>query len=138
MNGRLSRRATLALGSVDVVTAAIVVFGVFVALPARWWPVDGVAAVLALIELVSGVCLLVRAPWALVLARAAATVALTVGLVAVTVLAMTASWLSGVYGPVGRGGGIVLALVAVLAFPYLVGLPIAQLLWLGPRSTPGR
>jgi hypothetical protein len=138
MNGTLSRRASLVLGSVDVVTAAVVVFGVFVALPARWWPVDGVAAVLAAIELASGVGLFVRARWAAAVARAAAGVAFAVGLVTVSALAVTASWLSGVYGPVGRGGGIVLALVALLVLPYLVGLPIAQLAWLGPRSATGR
>jgi hypothetical protein len=48
----------------------------------------------------------------------------------VTVLAVTASWLSGVYGPVGAGGAVVLVLVAALALPYLVVLPVVQLVWL--------
>ena len=48
-------------------------------------------------------------------------------------LALTASWLSGVYGSVGMGGGIILALVAALALPYLVVLPCVELLCIGPR-----
>jgi hypothetical protein len=49
-------------------------------------------------------------------------------------LALTASYLSGVYGPVGRGGAVILTLSAALALPYLVLLPVAQLVWLGPRA----
>ncbi len=62
----------------------------------------------------------------------ACVTALALGLFAVTVVAVTASWLSGIYGPVGRGGAIILALVAALALPYLVVLPVVQLVWLRP------
>jgi hypothetical protein len=129
----LSRRTTFVLATVDILTAALVLFGVFVALPARWWPVDGVAAVLAAAKVASGIGLFVRASWAERVARVAAALALGVGLFAASALAVTASWLSGVYGPVGRGGAIVLALTAALVLPYLVALPIAELLWLGPK-----
>jgi hypothetical protein len=128
----LSRRAALVFGIADLLTAAVVGLGVFVALPARWWPVDLAAAVLAALELVAGVALLVRATWAERAARAASAVALGLGLFLVTVLAVTASWLSGVYGPVGAGGAIILTLVAVLALPYLVVLPAVELVWLRP------
>ncbi|MGD0527512.1 MAG: hypothetical protein ABSE49_20385, partial [Polyangiaceae bacterium] len=107
----LSRRAALVLGIADLLTAAAVGLGVFVALPARWWPVDVAAAVLTALELGAGVGLLVRATWAERAARAASAVALALGLFLVTVLAVTASWLSGVYGPVGAGGAIILTLV---------------------------
>jgi hypothetical protein len=50
----------------------------------------------------------------------------------VATLAITASFLSGIYGPVGRGGALILALAAALALPYLIVLPSAQLVWLGP------
>jgi hypothetical protein len=59
-----------------------------------------------------------------------AAFALALGLALVTWLALTASWLSGVYGPVGRGGALLLAFVAALALPYLVVLPAVQLVWL--------
>jgi hypothetical protein len=130
----LTRRAALVIGAADLVTAALVAYGVFVGLPARWWPVDTAAAGLATLQLASGVGLLAGTPWAVRAARAAGVVALAVGLLAVSVLALTASWLSGIYGPVGRGGAIVLAFVAALVLPYLVVLPIMQLLWLYPNA----
>lgn len=132
------RSTALVLGFANALTAGLVVFGVFVALPTRWLPVDGAAAVLALIQGASAVGLLGGASWAAPVARAAGAIALGLGLLAVTALATTASWLSGVYGPVGRGGSIVLALVAALVFPYLVVLPVVQLLHLRapPRNAP--
>lgn len=146
-----SSRAALVFGIADFVTAALIVFGVFVALPARWWPVDSVAAALAGLKLASSSTLLVATAgaarqgartwghspvdrWARHLASAAAAAALAVGLCLVTALAVTASWLSGVYGSVGRGGAVVLALVAALTLPYLVVLPAVELLWFVPKS----
>jgi hypothetical protein len=131
------RRHRLLFAGVNIATALLVTFGVFVALPTRWWPVDAAAGALALLQLASGGGLLASAPWAAKLARVASAVALALGLFAVTVLAITASWLGGVYGPVGRGGAIVLALVAALTLPYLVVLPLVQLVWLRPPSREG-
>jgi len=132
----LSRRAAVVFGVADLVTAALVAVGVFVALPARWAPVDVCAAVVIAADVASGVGLLRGAPWAARVARAASALALTLGLALVTTLAVTASWLSGVYGPVGKGGALVLGLVAALALPYLVVLPVVRLLWL--RRAPDR
>jgi hypothetical protein len=128
----LARRTRIVLATADLLTAALVVFGVFVGLPTRWWPVDTAAIALVAIEVASGVGLFAGTRWAVRVARAAGALALAMGLFTVTVLALTATWLSGVYGPVGRGGALVLALVAILVFPYLVVLPVAQLLWLQP------
>jgi hypothetical protein len=132
----LSRRAALAFGIADLMTAGLVLLGVFVALPARWWPVDAAAAALGVLELGAGVSLLVRPGRAEPLARVASVAALGLGLFVVSVLALTASWLSGVYGPVGEGGAIIFFLVAALALPYLVVLPAVQLVWL--RRPKGR
>jgi hypothetical protein len=126
----LTRRAALVFGIANLTTAALLVLGVFVALPARWWPVDTGAAVLVALEVASGVGLLTRASWGTLAAKVAGAVALALGLLVVSLLAVTASWLSGVYGPVGRGGGLVLALVAALALPYAVVLPLVELVWL--------
>jgi hypothetical protein len=133
----LSRRAALVLGVADLLTAAVVGLGVFTALPARWWPVDSAAAMLTALEVAAGVGLLARATWGERVARAASAVALALGLFLVTVLAVTASWLSGVYGPVGAGGAIILTLVAVMALPYLVVLPVVELVWLRPPPRTG-
>jgi hypothetical protein len=129
----LPRGARLLFGAANVVTALLVAFGVFVALPSRWLPVDVAAAALAGLQLLSGTGLIAAAGWAPKVARAASAVALALGLFTVSVLAVTASWLGGVYGPVGKGGSIVLALVAALTLPYLVVLPLVQLVWLRPR-----
>jgi hypothetical protein len=131
----LSRRAAVVFGIADVVTASLVVFGVFVGLPSRWPPVDGVAFGLTALLAVSGAGLLAGAAWSPGVARAASAVSLAIGLGLVSVLAVTASWLSGVYGPVGRGGAVVLALVAALALPYLIVIPVVRLVWLRERGT---
>jgi hypothetical protein len=80
--------------------------------------------------------MLARAKWAVRAARLAAVCGLIVGLVLVTALAVTATWIFGIYGPVGRGGAIVMSLVAALALPYLVVLPVVELVWLRPRDEP--
>jgi hypothetical protein len=126
------RRVALSIAFADVFLAAMLIAGVFFALPSRWWPVDLTAATLAAIQLASAVGLFAGAPWAARVARVAGAATLAVGMFTVTTLAVTASWLSGVYGPVGLGGALVLALVAALVLPYLVALPVLQLLWLRP------
>ena len=73
-----------------------------------------------------------RFPWAERVARLASFVTLALGLALVTALVVAASYLSGIYGAVGRGGAVILVLVSALALPYLVALPVSQLLWLGP------
>jgi hypothetical protein len=131
----LSRRAAVVFGVSDVLTASLIVIGVFVGLPARWAPVDAGAIGLTVLDLASGAGLLSAAPWAVRVARAASAVSLAMGLSLVTTLAITASWLSGIYGPVGLGGAVVLALVAALVLPYLVVLPAVRLVWLRNTRT---
>jgi hypothetical protein len=123
-------------GSIDLVSALVVILGVFVGLPTRWWVVDVPAALIAALLGGAGIGLVGRFSWGERVARAASMTALALGLVLVTTLAVTASYLSGIYDAVGRGGAVILALVAALALPYLVALPAAQLLWLGLRTIP--
>lgn len=132
-----TRAARLFFGVTDVLTGGLVAVGVFAGLPARWWPVDGAASLLAALEVAAGVALLAGVRWAPRLARAACAVALALGLFTVTVAAVTASWLAGVYGPVGKGGALILGLVAALVLPYAVVFPVAQLVWLRPRAGEG-
>jgi hypothetical protein len=132
-----TRTASILFGAADVVTGGLVAVGVFAGLPSRWWPVDAAAASLAALEVAAGLALVAGVSWAPRVARAACAVALALGLFTVTMAAVTASWLSGVYGPVGKGGAVILALVAALVLPYLVALPLAQLVWLRPRTREG-
>jgi hypothetical protein len=126
----ISRRAAVVLGIADVLTASVVGVGVFLGLPSRWAPVDAAAIGLGGLLVASGAGLLVGASWAVPVARVSSAVSLAVGLWLVSVLAITASWLSAVYGPVGLGGAVLLALVAALVLPYLVVLPVVRLVWL--------
>jgi hypothetical protein len=133
-----TRTASLCFGAADVLTGGLVAVGVFVGLPARWWPVDVGAGLLAGLDVAAGVALLFGVRWAPHLVRAACGVALALGLFTVTVGAVTAAWLTGVYGPVGKGGALILALVAALVLPYTVALPLAQLVWLRQRAREDR
>jgi len=129
----LSRRAAIVFGVGNLLTAALIVLGVFVGLP-RFAPVDVVASGLCVLELTAAGALLSGVGWAPRVAALAAFTALALGLATVTALALTASWLAGVYGPVGRGGALILGFVAALLLPYLVVWPAVTLVFLGPTK----
>jgi len=134
----VARRGTLAqvgFGMVNLVSAVLVGLGVFVGLPARYWLIDVSAVVVMVLLGLAGGGLLGRRAWGAPMARVASSVTLILGLLLVGTLAVTVSYLRGIYGPVGRGGALMLTLVAALTLPYLVVLPAVQLVWLGP---PGR
>jgi hypothetical protein len=132
-----ARSVCVAFGAGNLVTALLVAVGVFAGLPSRWAPVDVAAAAVVASQAAAGVGLIAGARWAERMVRVAATVALALGLFAVTMLAITASWLYGVYGPVGRGGSLVMILVMAMVLPYVVALPLGQLFWLRPRAGSG-
>ncbi len=126
-----ARAVAVAFGLIDIGSAILIYIGVFEGLPARLWLVDAGAALLVLLFSAAGAALIADTPWAARAALVASIASLALGLVLVTVLALTASYLSGIYGPVGRGGALILGLVAALALPYLVAIPLAQLAWIG-------
>jgi len=115
------------LGAVDVLVGVGLVAAIFGALPARWWPVDVGGSVVAAAFVASGVGLVLGKRWGVIVGRVVAGVVLSVGLALVTALAVTAAHVAGLYGPVGRGGAVLLGLVAALVLPYLVMVPAAQL-----------
>lgn len=125
------RRVRVGFGIANLVVALIAYGGVFHGLPTRWMPVDVGAVVVIALMAASGIALVANRRGAAALARVAAMIALAVGLVLFALLVLTASWLGGVYGPVGKGGAAIFVLVAAMVLPYLVVLPAAQLLWLG-------
>jgi hypothetical protein len=112
---------------VDLILGLVVASLIWTALPARWWPVDVAGTLLATLFAASGAALLLHYRWARPLAQVAAGLGLLVGALAVTLLTVTAGHLVGLYGPVGQGGALILAIVAALILPYLVVLPLAQL-----------
>ncbi len=121
------------LGAADLFVGAGTLGGIWVALPARWWPVDVGGTLLATLFVVSGFGLLTGAPWSRRVGVAVGAVTLAMGLALVTAIALSASQLAGLYGPVGRGGALILAVVGLLVTPYLVMLPVAQLVTLRSR-----
>lgn len=121
------------LGAADLFVGAGTLGGIWVGLPARWWPIDVPGTLLAALFVVSGVGLLTGARWSRRVGVACGVVALALGLVLVTAIALAAAQLAGLYGPVGRGGALILAVVGLLVTPYLVALPVAQLVTLRPR-----
>lgn len=126
------------LGVVDLVTAALVAYGVFEALPARYVPVDAAAVAVIGALASSAIGLLGGRAWGRAAARISAALVLALGLSLIALLAISASYLVGIYDQVGHGGALVLSLVAVLAFPYLVVFPSVQLAWsAGSRERAG-
>jgi len=132
---RNRRTLTVGFGVADLLSAVVVYLGVFQGLPARWWLVDGAGAIVIALFAAAGGGLLAQSSWAPKAARMASIVSLALGLLLVSTLALTASYLSGIYGPIGHGGALILTLTAALALPYLVVLPAAELVWLGPRRS---
>ena len=131
------RRFAVGFGVTDLLSAVLLYVSVFEGLPTRYWLVDLAAALTMTLFAGAGVGLLAKTHWGPWVARVASAVALALGLGLVSTLALTASYLSGIYGPVGRGGALILSLIAALALPYLVLLPAAQLVWLGPWRNTG-
>jgi hypothetical protein len=129
-----SKRARVGFGIANVLVAVSVAVSVFALLPTRWWVVDAGAVTIAASLAASGGALLANARVAERVTRIAAFVVLLLGLGLFAALALTASWIHGVYGPVGKGGAILFGLVAALVLPYVVVLPAALLLWVGPRG----
>jgi hypothetical protein len=131
-----SRAAAMMFGTVDIISAILVYFGVFEGLPARYWLVDGGAALIIALFVAAGAGLVAGTTWAPRAALVASVASLVLGLLLITTLALTASYLSGIYGPIGRGGAMILGLVAALALPYLVAVPLAQLAWVARWRPP--
>lgn len=121
------------LGGVDVALAVLLLFMIWVALPARWWPVDVIGSALAVLLGASGYGLIAGTAWSRRVAIVAGWVALGIGAALFTALAFTASHVAGLYGPVGQGGALILFTVSLLVLPYLVALPAAQLFVLARR-----
>lgn len=129
-----TRGQRIFFGLANAFTAVLVLEGVWKGLPTRWLPVDAGAIVVAAVLGASSLALVAHARYAETLARIAAWITLAIGLAAFAALALTASWLAGVYGPIGKGGAALFALVAALVLPYAIVLPAAELVWLGKKK----
>ena len=131
---KMKKGARISFGVINAIVAGLVAWGVFRGLPTRWWLVDSGALVVTISMAASALALLANHRRAEAITRIAAALTLVLGLALFATLALTASWLYGVYGPVGKGGAALFVLVGFLVLPYLVVLPAVLLAWVGPRS----
>jgi hypothetical protein len=129
----LSSRARKVFGALHIATSGVLAFGVFAGLPVRYAPVDTTAGLLAAALFVSGFGLLTGASWRERAARLVSWMTLGIGLALTAVLVLTASHVAGLYGPIGRGGALILSMVALLVLPYLVAVPALSVHWLSRR-----
>jgi hypothetical protein len=127
----------ISFGVAYLVTAALLGAGVFLGLPTRWAVVDVGGGLLALLLFATGAGLVLGRAFATRLARPVSWAALAVGVLVIALLSSSAGYLRGAYGPVGQGGALIFVFVIALVFPYLVALPCACLVWLGPRKPLG-
>ena len=118
------------VGCAQLAVSALLFAGVWLGLPARYWPIDVAGSALAGLCSVAGAGLLARRAWAPRLARVASWITFSCGLLLTTALASAIAHLAGSYGPVGAGGAALMGTIALLVLPYLVGLPLLQLSWL--------
>lgn len=121
----------IGFGVANLFVAVLAYGGIFRGLPSRWLPVDLAGVVIIALMGASGVALVANRRGAAQLARIASIVVLAIGMILFAALVLTASWLAGVYGPIGRGGAAIFALVSAMVLPYTIVLPAAELLWLG-------
>ena len=115
------------MAGLELLLASLLLAVIWIALPARWWPVDLTGSALALGFAVGALGLLMDRPWGRLLSRAVNWFCLLAGLSAVSALFFTAAHLAGLYGPIGAGGALIMATAATMVLPYLIALPALQL-----------
>jgi hypothetical protein len=116
-----------------LLTSALIFVGIFLGLPTRYALVDVTGGVLGGLLLLTAIALLVRHARSKALARVTSFVTLALGALVIVMLASSAGYLRGAYGPVGQGGALIFVFVIALVFPYTVALPLACLVWVGAR-----
>ena len=129
----------LAFGLLNLGLAALLVVGVFVGLPVRWWVVDVATVVLAATLVGGGAGVLGATRWRIWLLRISAWLLLATGLSAFAAIVLAASFLYAIHGSLGPQSTQFLFFAITLELPYLVAYPLLQLLWIrrqGPASKP--
>ncbi len=121
-------------GVLNLLSALVLLVGVFGVVQPRFWALDVPAAIIALASLVSAVGLLARLPWALRALTISAWVSLALGLTIVSLIAITIVFLRGIHGDYGLAALAVSGLILALLLPYTVLLPALELIWLKRQS----
>jgi hypothetical protein len=120
----------LTFACANALLAIALLFGVFGALPVRYWPVDAASSLLAIVLLISAYGVLRRSAWHLRALRVSAVCELSLGLTAIAALVLGVVYLGGVHGGVGRTALTVALAGSAFLVPYLVIYPVLQLIWI--------
>ena len=120
----------IAIAVAQGVIGLLLLLGIWLGLPARWWPVDVLGTALGAGALVAAALVAAGNPFGLRWATYVIWAELALGTLAVTLLCTSMAQLAGSYGPVGNGGALLMGTILALILPYLVGLPILQLRWI--------
>ncbi|HYQ28993.1 MAG TPA: hypothetical protein VER04_17305 [Polyangiaceae bacterium] len=128
----------IVFGVLNVLSALVLLVGVFGVVQPRFWALDLPAAIIALVDLVSALGLLARLPWALRALEVSAWVSFVLGMTIVTLIAITIVFLRGIHGDYGLAALAVSSLIVALLVPYTVLLPALQLLWLKRQRVESR
>jgi hypothetical protein len=127
-----TRTARILIACAQGVIGVLLACGIWLGLPARWWPVDLLGTALAVGALCAAA--IVLAPKlgrrGISCVRIVIWAELVLGTLTVTLLAASMAQLAGSYAPVGSGGALLMGAIAALVTPYLVALPALQLRWL--------
>jgi len=137
MTGNESR-VRVAFGVLNALSASVLLVGVFGVVQPRFWALDAPAAIIALVELVSAVGLLAKLPWAERALSIAAWVTFVLGMLIVSLVLLTITFLRGIHGDYGLAALAVSSLIIALLVPYTVVLPALELLWLKRRRAEPR
>ena len=119
----------IAISCAQAVLAVLLLGGIWLGLPARWWPVDVLGSALGGAALVAAALVAAGKPFGLRWAGYVIWAELALGTLVVTLLCASMAQLAGSYGPVGSGGALLMGTILALILPYLVVLPVLQLRW---------
>lgn len=126
----LSNPARLTFGSLNLLVALILLGGVFAVVQPRFWALDAPLSLIAVSQLVSGVALLARMPWAQRALSVAAWVSFGFGLLVISLVVLSMAFMRGILGDNGVAALAVSGLIVALLVPYVLLLPALELLWL--------
>jgi hypothetical protein len=127
-------RARITFAVLNALAALILLIGVFGLVQPRFLALEVPTALLSTLELGTAVALFARLPWALRALSITAWVTFVGGLILVGLIVLTMVFLSSVHGEDGFAALAVSGLVVALLVPYLLLLPVLELLWLKRRD----
>jgi len=120
----------IAFGVWNAVAAAVLLCGVLLVVQPRFWALDVPLTLIALVQGASAVGLLANRAWAERALRLAAWTAFVLGLLVLSAIVLSMVFLRAIHGDYGVAALAVSGLIIALLVPYVLVLPVLELLWL--------